>query len=77
MGKVLIDDAEVDPSKYSHVSGSTKITFGASYLSKLVDGKHSLTIVSSDGQASTTFTITRNKKPTPLTPYNIPNTGVE
>ncbi len=76
VGKVLIDDAEVDPSKYSHASGSTEITFG-SYLSKLVDGKHSLTIVSSDGQASTTFTITRNKKPTPLTPYNIPNTGVK
>ena len=71
-----VDNATVDPSYYSAVSGSTKVTMKASYLSTLDEGTHTLTIVSTDGKASTTFTITKNNT-SPNPRYNIPNTGVE
>ena len=74
IGKVLVDDKEIDSSNYRHASGSTEVTLKVSYLSTLSNGKHTLTIVSSDGEASTTFTITRNPKPNPG--YIVPNTGV-
>ena len=76
-GKVLVDDKLVDPSNYTHAEGSTKVTMKASYLSTLAEGTHTLTIVSTDGQASTTFTITKGSKPSPTpTPYIVPNTSV-
>ena len=79
VGKVLVDDKLVEPSNYTHASGSTEVTLKASYLSTLSNGKHTLSIVSIDGAASTYFTITRNPKPSPTpTPgYAIPKTGVE
>ena len=78
--RVDVDNVTVDPSKYSAVSGSTKITMKASYLNTLAEGNHTLTIVSNDGKASTTFTITKGSKPSPTpTPkpgYVAPKTGI-
>ena len=77
VGKVLIDSVVVDPMHYTHASGSTKVTLKASYLNTLANGKHTLTIVSTDGDASTTFTITRDAKSLPNNKYVIPKTGIE
>ena len=71
-GAVIIKDTD-----YAVIEGSTKVTLKSSYLKKLVNGEHTLNIVSTDGNASTTFTITRNVKPSPNPGYVVPNTGVE
>jgi hypothetical protein len=58
--KVQVDGADVAPANYSADSGSTIVTLKASYLATLSTGKHSLSIVSTDGRADTTFVIARN-----------------
>ncbi len=55
--KVLVDGKEVTASNYTAVSGSTKVTFTADYITTLSVGEHTLTIVSTDGEAGTTFTV--------------------
>ena len=70
-GKVYIDGKLVDPSNYTSKEGSTIITFNNDYVKKLSDGEHTLKVAVADGEASTTFTITNNKKNT----ANNPKTG--
>lgn len=54
---VQVDGVTVDSANYTAVSGSTKITFTADYLKSLSEGEHTITIVSSDGNAEATFMI--------------------
>ena len=61
---------------YSVVEGSTKVTLKASYLNSLSVGEHVLDIISTDGNASTSFTITKDSS-SPKPKYKTPKTGVE
>ena len=54
---VLVDGDVLDPSCYDVKSGSTKVTLLADYLETLEPGVHEATIRSTDGEASTTFTV--------------------
>lgn len=54
---VKVDGAVVDASNYTAASGSTIITFKKEYLSTLSQGTHNITIVFTDGEASTNVTI--------------------
>ncbi len=54
---VLVDGKTVAASNYTAVSGSTKVTLKATYINTLAPGEYTLTIVSTDGYASTTFTV--------------------
>lgn len=63
---------------YTVKSGSTKVTLKADFIDSLDNGSHTLEIVSNNGSATTTFTITRNvePEPSPTPKYVIPKTGV-
>ncbi len=63
---VLVDNKVVDPKHYTAESGSTVITLKASYLDTLSAGKHTLTVVYTDGETSCEFTIAA-KSATPAT----------
>lgn len=54
---VEIDGETVGTNNYIAEAGSTKITLKYSYLDKLPLEEHSISIISSDGRASTTFTV--------------------
>lgn len=54
---VKIDGVLIDAKNYTAVSGSTIITVNADYLKTLPDGKHSLTVVYTDGECSTNFEV--------------------
>ncbi len=54
---VEVDGKEIDSSNYEASRGSTRITLKAEYLEKLDNGVHNFTILSTDGAASTTFTV--------------------
>ena len=56
--EVQVDGKAIDAKNYTVKEGSTKVTLTNAYLKTLADGEHTLTIVSTDGQASTKFTIT-------------------
>ena len=75
--RVEVDGVTVNSSNYSVVEGSTKVTLKASYLSTLSVGQHTIDIISTDGHASTTFTITKASNPSPNPGYDVPNTGVD
>ncbi|MEG0958398.1 MAG: hypothetical protein RSC93_05805 [Erysipelotrichaceae bacterium] len=62
---VSVDGKIIDKINYSVKSGSTIVELKAEYLSKLSKGKHIISINSTTGSASTTFTIKDNT----------PNTG--
>ncbi len=53
--KVLVDGDVVGKMNYEVKEGSTIVTLKAAYLKTLAGGKHTIVIVSSDGQAETTF----------------------
>lgn len=55
--RVEVDGNEVYFANYTAVSGSTKVIMKADYIDTLTVGKHTLTIVSADGKASTEFEI--------------------
>lgn len=59
---VGVDGKIIDASNYTAKSGSTVITLNASYLQTLSEGKHTIQIVSSDGIAEGTFTISAKKE---------------
>lgn len=64
--KVLVDGEEVAAENYAVSEGSTIIDLKAAYVDTLAAGKHTLTVVSEDGEASTTFTVVKNDPaPTP------------
>ncbi|SDM99735.1 pectinesterase family protein [Lachnospira pectinoschiza] len=54
---VEVDGVTVDPSNYTATSGSTIIELSADYLATLGEGMHTVTILSTDGAASTLFTL--------------------
>ena len=55
--KVQVDGKDLDASNYTVKEGSTIVTLNAAYLSTLSVGKHTLSIVSANGTATTEFTI--------------------
>ena len=74
--RALVDNTEIDPSKYKKSSGSIKIELLPSYLETLAVGEHTLTAVFSEGKnATATFTILEEKSSTPdkKTPSNTDN----
>lgn len=56
---VKIDRKELDPQNYTIEPASGKITLKPVYLETLSDGKHVFSIVSSDGEAETSFTVAK------------------
>ncbi len=56
--KVQVDGKALDASNYTVKDGSTIVTLNAAYLNTLSVGKHTLSIVSANGTATTEFTIT-------------------
>ena len=54
---VKVDGKIIDTSNYIAVAGSTKITLLPSYLKTLANGVHTVTIVSSDGEANADFSV--------------------
>ena len=54
---VKVDGTLIAADKYTAVSGSTMITLKKDYLDTLSVGKHTLTVVYSDGECSTEFEI--------------------
>ncbi len=75
-GKVLVKDTD-----YTAAAGSTIITLKAAALNRLSEGDHKITVNFDDGKAETSLTIKAapapTPDPTPVTPYQIPKTGVE
>lgn len=59
--KVLIDGAELSKNYYTVAEGSTVVTLKKEYLATLKEGKHTISIVSTDGTASTEFTIKKEQ----------------
>ena len=80
---VKVDGTLISADKYTAVSGSTVITLKKDYLDTLSVGKHTLTVVYSDGECSTEFEIkaaqsggnTTPDDPNPDDPKS-PQTGV-
>lgn len=60
---VKVDGVLVDQKNYTAVSGSTIITFMKEYLATLSNGIHKLTVVYTDGECSTNFTVKEAAKP--------------
>ncbi len=69
--KVTVDGADVDAANYTVVEGSTIVTLKAEYTKELSVGTHTLTVVSNDGTASTSFTVKTSSNATD----NTDNTG--
>lgn len=58
---VKVDGKAVDSSNYTASQGSTIIEFNGEYLSTLKEGKHTVTVVFTDGEATTQFEIKKDK----------------
>ena len=54
---VEVDGAVVDPSNYTAEAGSTHVTFTAAYLGTLSVGKHTVTLLYTDGEVDGEFEI--------------------
>lgn len=66
---VLVDGAELSKTDYLAYEGSTVVELKASYLKTLSASEHTLSVVSKNGTASTTFTVVKEAK------QNNPQTG--
>ena len=66
---IRVDGKAVDAKHYTAKSGSTVITLKASWLKTLKAGKHTLTVLFTDGQAEGTFYLKDQTDP------NVPSTG--
>ena len=66
---IEVDGKAVDSGNYTVKSGSTIITLKPSYLNTLSVGKHTLTVIYTDGETSGEFEIVKNSETT------IPGTG--
>lgn len=80
---VKVDGELVDSSNYTATEGSTVIEFKADYLKTLDAGEHTVSVVFTDGEATTKFEITedknsnntdKNENNKPVTDVVIPNT---
>ncbi len=54
---IKVDGADVAAEHYTAVSGSTVVTLNPAYLETLTEGVHTLTLVYTDGEVTTNFTI--------------------
>lgn len=59
--KVLIDGTELSNEYYTVTEGSTIITLKREYLATLKEGKHTISIVSTDGTATADFTVAKEQ----------------
>ena len=57
--RVLVDGRELDSANYIAYAGSTVVELKSAYLNTLSAGEHTLSIVSQNGTAVTTFTVER------------------
>jgi hypothetical protein len=71
--KVYVDDVELDSTQYTAESGSIKISLSKDYLESLAAGTHKLTIASTNGEPSTTFTVEEVKETTPTSGVKDPS----
>lgn len=61
--KVLIDQKEIDAKNYVTAGKeNTQVTLKAEYTKSLAEGKHTISIVSSKGQADTVFYLKKATK---------------
>ncbi len=82
---VKVDGKTVDSSNYTASEGSTIIELHGEYLKTLKEGKHTVTVAFTDGEATTQFEIkkdkntgTANKTDKPAKPdVEIPNTDTD
>ncbi|MCH5169665.1 MAG: hypothetical protein J1F24_00120 [Oscillospiraceae bacterium] len=87
---VTVDGKAVDSSNYTASEGSTIVEFKGEYLSTLSVGKHTVSILFTDGEATTQFEIKRDKDTgntdttdttektdNPIVDVEIPNTNNE
>ncbi len=68
---VKVDGSTIAAADYTAEEGSTKITLAPSYLETLSVGSHSLAVVSTDGAASTNFTVKLAVVPPVPTTYTV------
>ena len=72
---VKVDGTLIGNDKYTAVSGSTIVTLKKDYLEMLFVGKHTLSVVYTDGECTTEFEVIANTKPT--TPEEDKKPGTE
>ena len=68
--KVYIDNELVDANNYTSKEGSTIITFNKDYINNLSVGGHTLKVVFNDGEATTKFSVLKEKIENPSTKDN-------
>lgn len=68
--KVYIDNELVDANNYTSKEGSTIITFNKEYINNLSVGEHTLKVVFNDGEATTKFSVLKEKIKNPSTKDN-------
>ncbi len=72
---IKVDGADVAAEHYTAVSGSTVVTLNAAYLQTLTQGTHTLTMVFTDGEVSTNFTVAAQAAGTANNTMASPQTG--
>ncbi len=72
---VKVDGTLIGNDKYTAVSGSTVVTLKKDYLETLSVGKHTLSVVYTDGECTTEFEVIADTKPT--TPEEDQKPGTE
>lgn len=68
--KVFIDNELVDANNYTSKEGSTIITFNKEYINNISVGEHTLKVVFNDGEATTKFSVLKEKIENPSTKDN-------
>lgn len=61
--EVQVDGKVVDPQFYTVSGDSTEVTLSADFTKTLAEGEHTITIVSTDGQVSSKFTVVKADNP--------------
>ena len=68
--KVFIDNELVNANNYTSKEGSTIITFNKDYINNLSVGEHTLKVMFNDGEATTKFSVLKEKIENPSTKDN-------
>ena len=68
--KVFIDNELVNANNYTSKEGSTIITFNKEYINNFSVGEHTLKVVFNDGEATTKFSVLKEKIENPSTKDN-------
>ena len=74
---VKVDGILIGNDKYTAVSGSTVVTLKKDYLETLSIGKHTLSVVYTDGECTTEFEVIADTKPTTPEENKKPGTETE